>query len=59
MAIKKAKATDKAMTKTALIATLATETGLAKKDVVKALETLVELAYARPSSASRFPDLAS
>ncbi len=57
MAIKKAKATDKALTKTALIATLATETGLTKKDVVKTLETLVELAYAQAIVGFTLPGL--
>jgi len=57
MAIKKAKATDKALTKTAIIATLAAETGLAKKDVVKTLEVLVELAYAQAIVGFTLPGL--
>lgn len=57
MAIKKAKATDKALTKTALIAALAAETGLAKKEVVKTLETLVELAYAQAIVGFTLPGL--
>jgi len=57
MAIKKAKATDKALTKTAIIATLTAETGLAKKDVVKTLDTLVELAYAQAIVGFTLPGL--
>ncbi len=57
MAIKKAKATDKALTKTAIIATLTAETGLAKKDVVKLLDTLVELAYAQAIAGFTLPGL--
>ena len=57
MAIKKAKATDKALTKTQIIATLTEESGLAKKEVVKVLETLVELAYAQAPAGFTIPGL--
>ena len=57
MAIKKAKKEDKPLTKTATIACLAEETGLAKKDVVKVLDKLVELAYAQAAAGFTLPGL--
>ena len=47
MAFKKAKSSDKSMTKTQMVAELAGATGLAKKDVAAVLANLVELAYAQ------------
>ena len=52
MAFKKAKATDKSLTKTAMLAELAGATGLSKKDVGKVLGCLAELACAQASAAS-------
>jgi DNA-binding protein HU-beta len=52
MAYKKAKATDKSLTKTAMVALLAEETKVAKKDVVAVLGGLAELACAQASAAS-------
>ena len=46
MAIKKAKPTDKPMTKSKIIETLSEETGVSKKDVGNVLNTMAELAYA-------------
>ncbi len=57
MAIKKAKNTDKPMTKTAIIATMAEETGLVKKDVVKVLDTITALAYAQAPAGFTLPGL--
>jgi DNA-binding protein HU-beta len=45
MALKKAKGTDKALTKAKILEVLAEETGLSKKDVGAVLTTLAELAY--------------
>lgn len=45
MAIKKAKAGDKALTKSKIVEAIATETELTKKDVAAVLATLSELAY--------------
>ena len=47
MPIKKAKPTDKPMTKSKIIETLSEETGVAKKDVASVLNTMAELAYAQ------------
>ncbi len=47
MPFKKAKATDKALTKAGVIDALATETGLTKKEVGAVLAALPELAYAQ------------
>ncbi len=47
MAIKKAKPTDKPLTKAQTVQALADETGLAKKDVGNMLAALAELAYAQ------------
>ncbi|MBI1319249.1 MAG: HU family DNA-binding protein [Candidatus Hydrogenedens sp.] len=47
MAIKKAKATDKPLTKAKIVEALAEETGLSKKDVGAVLAAQQELAYAQ------------
>jgi DNA-binding protein HU-beta len=57
MAIKKAKKGDKAMTKTAIIATLAGEMGMSKKDVAKMLDLIVELAYGQAVVGFTLPGL--
>jgi DNA-binding protein HU-beta len=57
MAHKKAKATDKALTKTALIAELAGDAGLAKKDIVAVLDNLVDLACAQAPAGFTLPGL--
>jgi len=57
MAFKKAKGTDKPMTKTQTIATIAEETGLTKKDVTNVLDTVVELAYAQAPAGFTVPGL--
>lgn len=57
MAIKKAKAGDKALTKAKILEVLAAETGLTKKDVGKVLGTLTELAYAQSSVGFTLPGL--
>ncbi len=54
MAFKKAKETDKSLTKAQLVTTLADATGLTKKDVSAVLANLTELAYAQASAASGF-----
>ncbi len=57
MAIKKAKAGDKALTKGKILEVLAAETGLTKKDVGKVLATLVELSYAQAAAGFTLPGL--
>ncbi len=57
MALKKAKDGDKPLTKTQLIATLAEETGLTKKDVVALLDTLNTLAYTQAPAGITIPGL--
>ena len=52
MAFKKAKPTDKSLTKTAMVAELAGATGLQKKDVATVLANLAELACAQASAAA-------
>jgi len=47
MAIKKAKPTDKPLTKGKILEALSGESGLTKKDVGKVLAALTELAYAQ------------
>ncbi|MBX3179874.1 MAG: HU family DNA-binding protein [Candidatus Hydrogenedentes bacterium] len=47
MAIKKAKPTDKPLTKAKIIEVLAEETQLSKKDIGNVLATLTELSYAQ------------
>jgi DNA-binding protein HU-beta len=55
MAIKKAKAGEKPLTKSKVVETLATETGLTKKDVSAVLATLSELAYAQAAVGFTIP----
>lgn len=55
MAIKKAKPGDKAMTKSGIVAALAEETGLSKKQVNDVLAAQQELAYAQASSGFTIP----
>lgn len=55
MAIKKAKAGDKPLTKSKVVEALATETGLAKKDVSGVLAALSELAYAQAAAGFTIP----
>ncbi|HDP33798.1 MAG TPA: HU family DNA-binding protein [Candidatus Hydrogenedentes bacterium] len=52
MAFKKAKETDKSLTKTQMVGMLAEATGLAKKDVAALLANLANLACAQASAAS-------
>ena len=47
MAIKKAKATDKPLTKAKIIEVISEETQLSKKDVTAVLASLTELSYAQ------------
>ena len=55
MAMKKAKATDKPMTKAKILEVMADETGLSKKDVGNVLATLAELAYNQAPAGFTFP----
>ena len=57
MAFKKAKSTDKALTKAKLIELLAEEVGLAKKDVKALLEAQAELVYAQAPAGITLPGL--
>lgn len=57
MAFKKAKAGEKALTKVGVIDALATETGLAKKEVAAVLAALPELAYAQSVVGFTIPGL--
>lgn len=57
MAHKKAKAGDKALTKTQVIAELAGDTGLTKKDVSAVLDSLVSLACAQAPAGFTLPGL--
>lgn len=57
MAIKKAKAGDKPLTKTQLVACLAEETGLTKKDVSALLDALSQLACAQAPAGITLPGL--
>lgn len=57
MAFKKAKPTDKALTKAQTITAIAEETGLAKKDVVTVLAALTDLAYAQSGVGFTLPGL--
>ncbi len=54
MAFKKAKETDKSLTKAQMVTELAEATGLTKKDVTAVLTNLTDLAYAQASAASGF-----
>jgi DNA-binding protein HU-beta len=55
MAVKKAKAGDKALTKSKIVEAIATETELTKKDVAAVLATLSELAYAQATVGFTIP----
>lgn len=55
MAFKKAKSTDKALTKAKTIEAIAEETGLAKKDVASVLAAQQELAYAQAAVGYTIP----
>lgn len=57
MAFKKAKATDKPLTKGKTIEALATETGLTKKDVGAVLAAATELACAQALAGFTFPGI--
>lgn len=57
MPFKKAKAGDKALTKSATIEQIATETGLAKKDVGAVLQAVTDLAYAQAGVGFTLPGL--
>jgi len=57
MAFKKAKAGDKALTKVGVIDALATETGLAKKEVAAVLAALPDLAYAQAAVGFTIPGI--
>lgn len=54
---KKAKAGDKALTKTQVIGALAEDTGLTKKDVLAVLDSLVALACAQAPAGFTLPGL--
>lgn len=57
MTIKKAKPTDKALTKSKIIEALAEATGLAKKDVQNLLNVQAELAYAQAVAGFTIPGI--
>jgi DNA-binding protein HU-beta len=57
MAFKKAKPTDKALTKAKIIEALSEESGLAKKDVTAVLTALTELSYAQAVVGFTIPGL--
>jgi DNA-binding protein HU-beta len=57
MAVKKAKAGDKALTKAKILEVLAGETGLSKKDVGAVLSALTELAYAQAAVGFTLPGI--
>jgi DNA-binding protein HU-beta len=57
MAVKKAKAGDKALTKSKIVEAIATETELTKKDVAAVLATLSELAYAQATVGFTIPGI--
>jgi DNA-binding protein HU-beta len=57
MAFKKAKGTDKPMTKAKTIEALATETGLTKKDVSEVLGAMADLAYAQAPAGFTIPGI--
>ncbi len=57
MPFKKAKETDKPMTKAQIIQALAEETGLTKKIINEVLQKLVELAYAQAPASFVIPGL--
>lgn len=55
MPFKKPKSTDKPLTKAKIMEELATETGLAKKDVAAVLTALTDLAYVQAPVGFTFP----
>jgi DNA-binding protein HU-beta len=57
MAIKKSKPGDKAMTKSAIVSTLAEETGLSRKQVNDFLAAQQELAYAQAPAGFTIPGI--
>jgi len=57
MTIKKAKPTDKPLTKGKTIEALAEETGLSKKDVTNVLAALTELSYAQAAVGFTIPGM--
>ena len=57
MTIKKAKPTDKALTKSKVIEALAEETQLSKKDIGAVLAALTELSYAQAAVGFTIPGL--
>lgn len=57
MPIKKAKPSDKPLTKSKIIETLSEETGVSKKDVNNVLNTMAELAYAQAGVGFTVPGL--
>jgi len=57
MAFKKAKPTDKPLTKAKILESLSEETGLTKKDVGSVLEALQELAYAQAAVGFTIPGI--
>lgn len=57
MSFKKAKSTDKALTKSKTIEMLAEATGLTKKDVGNVLGSLCELAYAQAAAGFTLPGI--
>ena len=57
MPFKKAKTTDKALTKAKILEELATETGLTKKDVAAVLAALTDLSYAQAAVGFTFPGI--
>lgn len=57
MAVKKAKPGDKAMTKSGIVAALAEETGLSKKQINDVLAAQQELAYAQATAGITFPGI--
>lgn len=57
MAFKKAKPTDKPLTKAKVIEALAEETELSKKDVTNVLTALTDLAYAQAAVGFTIPNL--
>ena len=57
MAISKAKATDKPMTKAKIIEELAAQSGLNKKEVLALLTSLADLAYAQAPAGFTIPGI--
>ncbi len=57
MPFKKAKSTDKPLTKAKILEAVAEEAGLAKKDVLSVITALTELSYAQAPVGFTFPGL--